>query len=88
MTHLLRLQEIAGISEKHLLYTRVQDDGCHWALVAGVCPAPTAMRICEIDLYAMDSFSFVLLLGLKNQLLQDGIVPCNDTGEIEEEKRK
>jgi hypothetical protein len=36
------------------------------------------MRVREIDLYPVNSLCLVLLLGLKNQLLQDGIIPSHN----------
>lgn len=44
----------------------------------GVGPSPATMRICEIDLDAMDGFRFILLLGLKDELLEDGVVASDN----------
>jgi len=37
------------------------------------------MRVCEIDLYPVDGFRLVLLLGLENKLLKDRIIPRYNT---------
>jgi hypothetical protein len=49
--------------------------------VTGISPAPTAMRVCEVDLYTVDGLSLVLFLRLKHELFQNGIVACHDTTE-------
>lgn len=36
------------------------------------------MCVCEIDLYPMYSLGLVFALGLKNQLLEDVIIACDD----------
>lgn len=78
MTYLLGLEEVTSIIEKHLLDTGVQDDGRHGTLVTRICPAPTAMRVCKVDLDAVDSLCFVFLLCLEDELLEDGIATSHD----------
>ena len=78
MTCLLGLEEVTSIIEKHLLDTWVQDDGRHGALVTRICPAPAAMRICEVDLNTVDGLRLVLLLCLEDELLENGIATSHD----------
>jgi len=78
MTCLLGLEEVTSIIEKHLFDTWVQDDGRHGTLVTRICPAPTAMGICKVDLNAVDSLCLVLLLCLEDELLEDGIATSYD----------
>jgi hypothetical protein len=80
VAYLLGSEEILGISQKHLLHTRVEDDGGHWALVAGVCPAPATVRVCKVDLDAVNRLGLVLLLRLEDELLENGIVARHDAG--------
>ncbi len=45
-----------------------------------ICPSPTAVGIGEVDLYAVYRLSLVLLLGLEDELLEDGVV-SGDNGD-------
>ena len=79
MNNLLGLEEVLGIAEEHLLDTRVEYDGGYGPLVAGIRPAPTAMRVRKVDLYTVDGLGLVLLLRLKHELFQNRIVACHNT---------
>jgi len=45
-----------------------------------VCVTPGAVRVCEIDLDAVDGFGLVLLFRLQDELLEDRVAPCHDAG--------
>lgn len=76
--NLLRLEKVLGVRKEHFLNARIEYDGGYGALMAGVGPAPAAVRISKINLYAMYSFGLILLLCLQNELFEDGVVASND----------
>jgi hypothetical protein len=76
-TDLFRFQKVTRVRKEHLLNSGVEDDGGHWALVARVCPAPAPVRVGEIDLYAVHGLGLVFLLCLQDELLQNGVIPCD-----------
>jgi hypothetical protein len=80
--HLLRLEEIFGIIQKHFLYAWIEYNTTHWPFVAGVCPAPRSMGFCKVYLDSMNSLSLVFFLGLKDQLFQYRIGPRDNTDRI------
>lgn len=43
--------------------------------MARICPPPATVRVGEVDLYPMYRLSLVLLLGLQDELLEDGVIP-------------
>ena len=63
-SHLFGFEEILCVRKEHLLHARVKDNTRHRPLVARIGPSPASMRICEVDLNTVDSFSLVLPLGL------------------------
>jgi hypothetical protein len=65
-TDLLRLEEILSIIQQHLLNAGIEHDRRYRPLVARVCPAPTTMGVCEVDLDAVDGFGLVFPLRLEN----------------------
>jgi hypothetical protein len=65
-TDLLRLEEILSIIQQHLLNAGIEHDRGYRPLVAGVCPAPTTMGVCEVDLDAVDGFGLMFPLRLEN----------------------
>lgn len=75
----LRLEEVLSVAKQHLLDAGVKDDRRYGSLVPRISPAPTAMRVSEIDLYPVNRLSLMLLLGLKDELFQNRVVACNDT---------
>jgi len=76
---LFRPKEVTSVVKKHFLDAWVEDDRGHRSFVPTVCPTPGAVRIRKVDLNAVNSFSFVFLLGLQDKLFQDGVVACNHT---------
>lgn len=46
--------------------------------MSGISPSPATMRISKIDLDAMDGFRFILLLGLEDELLEDGVITSDN----------
>lgn len=44
----------------------------------GVCPPPAAVRVSEINLDPMHGLSLVLLFGLEDELLEDGVIAGDD----------
>lgn len=78
-TDLLRFEEVLCVGEKHLFDTRVEHDRRYGSFMARIGPSPATMRVCEIDLYPMNGFCFILLLGLENKLLENGVVSRDDT---------
>ena len=46
--------------------------------MARVSPAPARVRVSKVDLDAVDCLCLVLLLGLEDELLEDGVVAGDD----------